>query len=125
MPGFAGTGKATLLRDNQQVYLWQNEPVAAGTLSIAYELARISHSFYPWGLSVEVMFAAAPGAFEIDIMGANNDSAGNYIQIGSIATVNATNVGRWDMPSNVWPKYIAAFMKTLGNAVNTSLQVTR
>jgi hypothetical protein len=125
MPGFGGSGKATLLRDNQQVYLWQNEPVAAGALSVAFELARISHSFYPWGLSIEVMFSAAPGAFEIDIMAANNDVAANYIQIGSIATVNATNVGRWDMPTNIWPKYVAGFVKSLTNAVNTTLQVTR
>jgi hypothetical protein len=125
MPGFAGSGKAQLLRDNQQVYLWQNEAVAAGVLSVAFELARVSHSFYPWGLSCEVAFAGAPGAFEIDIMAANNDSAANFISIGTITTVNNANVARWDMPTNIWPKYIAGFVKTLTNAVNVSLQVTR
>jgi len=125
MSGFAGTGRATLLRENQQVFLWQNEPVAAGTLSAAYELARVSRSFYPWGLSVEVKFSANPGAFEIDLMAANNDSAANYYQIGSITTANAANVGRWDMPAGVWPKYVAGLVKTLTNAVNTTLQVTR
>jgi hypothetical protein len=107
MPGYQGQGQAKLLSDNQQKYLWQNEPVTAGALSIAYELTRVSRSFYPWGLSFEVMFSAAPGAFEIDITAANNDIAGDYIQIGTITTANATNVGRCDMPSNVWPKYVA------------------
>lgn len=125
MPAYGGTGKATLLRENEQRYLWQNETASAGTLSIAYELARINRSFYPWGLSFEVVFSAAPGTFEIDLMGSNNDIAANFISLGTISTVNGSNVGRWDMPSNLWPKYVAAFVKTLTNAVNVTLQVTR
>jgi hypothetical protein len=126
MPGFKGTGQATLLRENQQVYLWQAETVVAGSLSIAFELARITGAFYPWGMSFELVFSAAPGTFEIDIMGANNDLAANYVSLGTISTVNANDVGRWDMSSNLWPKYVAAFMKTLTNiGALTTLQVTR
>jgi hypothetical protein len=126
MPGYGGIGKAALLRENEQRFLFQNELVAVGTLSIAYELARINRSFYPWGLSAEVSFSGNPGAFEIDIMGANNDSAANYISLGTITAVNGTLIGRWDMPSNLFPKYVAAFVKTLANAtVLTTLQVTR
>ena len=125
MSGYDGTGQATLLRENQQKYLWQNEAVAVGTLSVAYELARINRSFYPWGLSFEATFSSAPGAFEIDIMGANNDIAANFISLGTISTVNSANVGRWDMTPGLWPRYVAGFMKTLTNAVNVTLQVTR
>jgi hypothetical protein len=125
MPGYQGMGQAALLRENQQKYLWQNETVTAGSLSIAFELARINRSFYPWGLSFEVIFSAAPGTFEIDIMGANADFAANFISLGTISTVNSANVGRFDMPTNLWPKYVAGFMKTLSSAVNTTLQVTR
>lgn len=125
MPDYFGPSKSTLLRENQQYYLWQAETVPAGTLSIAIELARVPRSYYPWGLSFEVVFSAVPGSFEIDIMGANNDLAANYISLGSISTVNANNVGRWDMGVNLWPKYVAAFMKTLTNTVSTTLQVTR
>jgi hypothetical protein len=125
MPGYAGTGKATLLRENQQVYLWQNERVTVGELSIAFELARVNRSFYPWGLSAEVSFSGNPGTFEIDIMGANDDLAANFISLGQVTTVNSTFVGRWDMTPGAWPKFIAGFVKTLTNTVNTTLQVTR
>jgi hypothetical protein len=133
MPAYAGNDLATLLRNNQQAYLWQNELVTAGgaatppsfvSLSLAFQLERINRSHYPWGLSFEAIFTGAPGAFEIDIMGANNDLYTNYVQLGTITAVNGFNVGRWDMPTNVWPKYVAAYMKTLGNAVNVTLQVT-
>lgn len=126
MPEYAGSGQAQLLRENQQKFLWQSESIATGVLSVAFELARVPRTFYPWALSFEATFSAAPGAFEIDIMGANNDVVGSYISLGTIATVNSANVGRWDMPSNLWPKYVCASLKTLTNTgVLTTLQVTR
>ena len=128
MPAYPGTDLAKILANNRQVYLWNNETVAAGasigSLSVSFELERHNRSFYPWGLSVEVWFSEAPGTFEIDIMGANNDSLGHYVQIGSIVAVNSSNVGRWDMATNIWPKYIAAYLKTLTNAVNVSAQAS-
>jgi len=134
MPAYPGNNLAKPLINNRQHFLWNAETVpvnaSAGSLSMAFELQRVNQSFYPWGLSFEAWFSAAPGAFEIDIMGANNDigipSPGNYVQIGTITAVNGQNVGRWDMPSNVWPKYIAAYLKTLTNSsVLVSLQVTK
>jgi hypothetical protein len=133
MPAYAGNGQAVLLFDNRQAYLWQNEVVPAGvypgSLSVAFQLERRGGSFYPWGASVEVYFSTNPGAFEIDIVGASTDQAQNYSQIGSITVASSYvaghYVGRWDMPSNVWVKYMAAYMKTLTNAVNTTLLVTR
>ncbi len=133
MPPYPGNGLATLLRDNRQAYLWHNATVpvnaAQGSLSHAFQLERVNRAAYPWGVSFEVSFSGAPGAFEIDIMGANADigspSPGNFIQLGNITVVNASNVGRWDMPTNMWPKYVAGFVKTLTNAVTVTLQVTR
>jgi hypothetical protein len=129
MSVYAGTSQATLLRDNSQAYLWQNELItASGTLaqslSLAFQLERVNRSFYPWGLSFEAWFSAAPGAFEIDIMGANLDIATHYVQIGTITAVNSSNVGRFDMPTNIWPKYVAGYLKTLTNAVQVTLQAT-
>ena len=125
MPSYTTPGQAKLLRDNTQGILWAGESVPASTLSIGFLLERINRSFYPWGLSFEVSFSGAPGTFEIDLMAANTDTAGSYIQIGAITTVNGSNVGRWDMPSNIWPKYVAGYIKTLTNAVNTTLIVTK
>ena len=133
MPGYAGNNQAKPLINNRQHFLWDNELVpvnTTGSLSVAFELQRVNQSFYPWGLSFECQFSAAPGAFEIDIVAANNDngipSPGNYVQIGNITSVNGQNVGRWDMPSYFWPKYIAAYLKTLSNgAALITMQVTK
>jgi len=132
MPAYPGSSLAKLLRNNQQAFFWQNESVPVntypGSLSIAFQLERINRSFYPWGAAFEVSFSGNPGAFEIDIVGANADLPQNYIYLGTINAVNSyvagSYVGRWDMPSNVWVKYVAGYMKTLTNAVNTTLQVT-
>jgi hypothetical protein len=113
--------------------LWDNEVVPVdtypGSLSRAFYLQRINQSSYPWGASFEVTFSGGPGTFEIDILGANTDNPQNYIQIGTIVSVSSYvpgfYVARWDMPSNVWVKYVAAYMKTLTNAVNVTLQATR
>lgn len=130
MPSYQGSGLAKLLRDNQQAYFWNNEGVAIGELSVAFQLERINRTFYPWGASFEVVFSGNPGTFEIDIMGANNDVQANYIELGSItsaagSTVAGQYVGRWDMASNMWPKFVAGYVKALGNVVNVALQVTR
>ena len=130
MPGYPGNDLANLLRSNQQAFLWNNENAAAGALSAAVQLERISHSSYPWGVAFDVQFSGAPGAFEIDIVGAQDDvgypNPGQYVVLGTITAVNSSNCGRWDMPSNMWPKFVAAILKTLTNsAVNTTLRVTR
>jgi len=131
MPAYSGINQATLLRENRQVFCWQNEtvPVSAanGSLSVAFQLERVRSVSYPWGFSVEVAFAGAPGAFEIDVMGSDTDNPAYYNKIGSITAVNATNVGRFDGigPNLTYPKYVALYMKTLGNSVTVTAQLTR
>jgi hypothetical protein len=71
MPGFQGTGKATLIRDNQQLFLFQQETNVTGRPSIALQLERINRSAYPWGMSFQISFTdvngnpADPGTFEV------------------------------------------------------------
>jgi hypothetical protein len=133
MPAYPGNNLASPLLDNRQVYLWNNESVpvntSPGSMSMSVSLQRVNQSYYPWGLSFEAWFSGDPGTFEIDILGSNTDIGyplpGHYVQLGSITVVNGSYVGRWDMPSNMWPKYIAGYLKTLTNAVNVTLQVTR
>jgi len=139
MPAYSGINQAALLRENKQVFCWKNEVVAAsaatGSLSVAFQLERVRSVSYPWGFSVEVAFTdattglpSAPGAFEVDVMGADTDNPNYYIKIGSITAVNAFNVGRFDgIGSNLtYPKYVALYMKTLGNAgVAVTGQLTR
>lgn len=125
MPNYTNNAQATLLYENTQKFLWLNESVGASTLSIAYQIHRATGTFYPWGMSFEATFGGDPGTFEIDIMGANTDNKGNYVLLGTITSVNASHVGRWDMPGNMWPKYVAGYIASLGNAVSTTLAVTR
>lgn len=129
MPNYGSNAQAALLRDNQQKFLWNAETVANGTMSIAFQLERINRSFYPWGAAFDVQFSGAPGAFVLSIVGAQDDvgvpTPGQYVVLGTITTVNATNCGRWDMPSNVWPKFVAAVMTSITNSVTTTLRVTR
>lgn len=136
MPGYAGAGQAGFLDVNRQAFLWLNDTVAAGSVpasfSLAYQIRRLDNSFYPWGLSLELSFAANPGSFEVDILGANTDALPNYILLGSITQASASGISgtggfvyRYDMASNLWPRYVVGYMKTLGNAVAVTLQATR
>jgi hypothetical protein len=140
VPSYPGPNQATLLLNNRQGYLWQNETPPAGTqpsattsgsLSASFELQRINQSFYPWGLSFELTFSGAPGDFEVDLLAANNDVPTSYVVFASITQAATAGVAtgsytyRYDMASNVWPKYVAAYLKTLNNSVSVTLQVTK
>lgn len=131
MPAYSGINQAQSLRENKQVFAWQNETVPAsaanGSLSQAWQLERVRSVSYPWGFSVEVSFSGAPGTFEVDIMGADTDNPNYFNKIGSIIAVNSNNVGRFDCIGTtlVYPKYVALYMKTLGNSVTVTGQITR
>jgi hypothetical protein len=132
MPAYPGNGLATLLSYTKQGIFWQGEtvPVAAaqGSLSVAFQLQRVDSAFYPWGFAVEVQFSGAPGTFEIDVMGAETDNGaplpGNYVKIGMINAVNASNVGRFETMA-LYPKYVALYVATLPNAVTITAKISR
>ena len=134
MPAYPGSGLAQELQSNRQVYLWETETVPVGTypvsLSVAYQLERVPNVIYPWGLSFELSFSGNPGNFEVDILAANNDIPTSYVKIGSITQSSQIGVSgsytyRFDMASNIWPKFIAAYLSILTNAVNVTLQATK
>jgi|SRR5215472_12290494 len=125
------TGRATLLRTNSQVWLFQQEQVAAGRASMAVQLERISRSSYPWGLSVQIYFTdvngkpSDPGAFEVDVQSSDIDQDSMFCTISQINSgLNASFAGRLELVS-FWAKYIRVFVKTLTNAVYTSVMATR
>ena len=133
MSGYGGTGQATLLRDNRQQFLFQQEVNVTGRASIAVQLERVNRSFYPWGVSFELFFTDAngnpanPGVFEVDIQTADIDQDTHYCTINALAGagfLNSNYVGRLELPS-FWAKYVRGYVKTLTNAVYTSLLVTR
>lgn len=128
MGAYEGVNQAKLLRENRQEFLWHNDTVpasaAVGSLSKAVQLERVRSVSYPWGFSVEVAFSGNPGTFEVDVMVADTDNPNYFIPWTTITQVNATNVGRVDV-LNSWAKYVALYMKTLGNAVTVTGQITR
>jgi hypothetical protein len=131
MAGYQGTGKAVLIRDNQQKYLFQQETGVTGRASIALQVERVNRSFYPWGVSFQIAFTNAagapadPGAFEIDIQTSDMDQDTQYCTLNAFSgTLNASFVGRVEL-TTLYAKYIRAYVKTLTNAVYVTALVTR
>ena len=130
--GYRGTGQAVLLRDNQQIFLLQQQQIAAGSSTMAVQLERINRSFYPWGLSFQLAFTdvngnpASPGTFELDIQTSDIDQDNQYVgaTANQITTVNTNNVARLEL-TTLYAKYVRGFMKTLGNSVYVTLLATR
>lgn len=133
MPGYGGTGMATLIRENQQKYLFQQETNVTGRASIAVQLERIPRASYPWGVSFHIAFTDAngnpadPGTYEVDIQTSDIDKDTQYCTISSLVgagSLNASFVGRIELPS-FWAKYVRANVVTLTNAVFVTVLVTR
>ena len=125
MPGYAGTSSAQLLYENRQAYLFQNETVAAGVASIAYQLRRERGAFYPWGISLEIFFSGDPGSLEVDLQDADIDEDSHYVTVDTItAGLNASYVTRIELPS-FYTKYVRVKLVTLTNSVTTSVLLTR
>jgi hypothetical protein len=125
MPGYAGTAQAALIRDNNQKYLWNNETVAVGEASIAFQIERVNRTFYPWGISLEIFFSGNPGAFEVDLQDADIDMDSHYVTVDAITVgLNASYVTRIELPS-FYTKYVRVKLVALTNPVNVSVLLTR
>lgn len=126
-PGiYPGSGQASLLRPGQYCYVLQNSNISAGQSSIALQLERVKTGFfYPIGFSVEVSFASAPGAFEIDVQTADTDQDGFYVKNTALTGgLNTNNVGRIEMVS-YWALFMRLNVVSLTNAVAVTAKVTR
>lgn len=125
MPGYAGTARAQLLYENRQAYLFQNETVANGTASIAYQLRRERGAYYPWGMSLEFTFSADPGTFEVDVETADTDDNAHYVSLIALTNgLNTSYVGRIELPS-FWAKFVRVQVITLTNTVAITVLLTR
>lgn len=142
-PGiYPGPGQASLLRANEQQWLFQNNLIAGGgtvalngsnpSASIAVQLERKPGVYYPFGVSLQVFFtnvsgaAANPGAFEIDLQTSDIDQDSQYVPVltGLTTGLNASFAGRIES-STLWTRYARAYVKTLTNAVYSSILITR
>lgn len=130
MPFYPGSGKAKLINANDQVLLFNADRPGPGTpnkASIAVLLARgqQAQGGFPFQFAVELSFSGAPGTFEVDIQGSETDTDASYILLGTaITTVNSSNYARFDGVS-FYPRFVRAFVKTLGNDVTVTAVITR
>jgi hypothetical protein len=124
MPAYPGNNLAQLLYENRQAFFFDSETVAAGVASVAYELRRERGATYPWGFSVQALFSADPGTFEIDIEVSDIDVDSAYVLADKIDAVGGGFSGRYDT-TTVWAKFVRARMVSLANAVNATVMVTR
>lgn len=125
-PGlWPGNTKAELLHVNQQAYLLRATRIVAGQASIAVQIERGNRGFYPWGLGIQVEFSGAPGTFDIELAGSEDDRDVSYVNMVQINAVNANNVGRGALGVTNWPKYVRANVVSLTNDVLVTFLVTR
>lgn len=105
MPTYAAVGSVGGLRGNPE-NVWAAETPASGSGGASASKAVALPAEYSNGLrpfSVSAKFAAAPGAFEVDVQVADADVDANYqtIQNGNITTVDAVNnTFHVDVPTN-------------------------
>lgn len=129
MPFYPGAGQAKVIDPNAPLkYFWSNERVSAGQASVAFQLARVKGAYYPWGAAIEITFSATPGTFQVDIQGAEKDQDANYNKLSATSIINAVNgsfVGRYDLGSPLYPKFIRLYTTTFPNDVLITATLTR
>lgn len=121
MPAYAA-GNATQLSPGDQVAVFNAEAIAAGTASQAVSAQRAGST--PYGESWEIIFSAAPGAFQVDIQHADTDVDAAYVTVNSVSAVNTNQAARVELPA-CWAKFSRCKVVTLTNVVNTTARVTR
>lgn len=101
--------------------VWNNEAVAAGGKSVPICLARSAN--LPNCVSVQLEFAADPGAFAVDLQVADTDADKYYVTKATLNTgLNPTFVGRMEV-TNLVAKFARLKMVTKTNAVNVTAKM--
>jgi hypothetical protein len=123
-----GTLPPSALGLGESIVVWNAEQPAIGTggVSASQQIAAARSKGNPQGICFEGFFAAAPGAFEIDVQGAMNDIDAQYQTLpnGNITTVDATNqTFLFEDSSSRW-RFYRALMRARANAVNVTAQFT-
>jgi hypothetical protein len=116
-------GSATpLTLTTMGVAVWNNEavPTAPANQSVSIPIGLKRNTNAPNCLSVEVSFAANPGAFAIDLQTSDTDSENYYVTKATLNTgLSATFTGRIEA-TNIVAKFARLKMVTKTNAVNVS-----
>jgi hypothetical protein len=123
MPVYANA-TASLLNTNFQRVVWNGETIAANSASTAVLLERQKSASYPFGAAFQIAFTTAPGTFDVEVQGSEDDTDATYVKLASITAVNSSNVGRYDMVA-FYPKYVRLFVRTLTGSKVATAVITR
>ena len=123
---YSANSPAIALYSGDTGYAWNGETPAVGSSSQQFALPRAPWAAVPQALSVEIVFAGAPGAFEVDAQTADTDADANYVKEtnGAITVVSANNVARLELPSTV-ARFLRLNLVSLTNNVAITARVTR
>jgi hypothetical protein len=126
MPPY-GSLPPTALYPGDSALAFNAEKPNSGVMSQAFAISPSPGAQAP-SVSIEVDFAAAPGAFEFDIYESDTDVSTKYIGVPAamiINSVNASNHAKVDLAPFLGT-FIAILSKIQNaNAVNATVKITR
>jgi len=123
LSAYAGGNQATALDPGVQGTAFNAESVKT-TLPASLAFAMTRGGGQPFGVSWELIFSAAPGAFQIDVQHADTDSETSYVTVNSVTAVNANQAARVELPA-CWTKFSRLKVVSLANDVQLTARCTR
>ena len=99
--------------------LWPATPELVTVGEASLEVALPRSPFKPTMFSVEITFSAALGVFEFDVQTADTDADGSYVKIGSLSTVNASNIARLEIEGTV-SRFVRLLVASFANAATVT-----
>lgn len=127
MPAYNTLNPPTALYPGDSGLAFNAEQPATGELSQQFALAPFQGNS-PAAVSVEIVFAANPGAFQLQVWESDTDTLNDYIEVsaaGAVTTVNWNFVARVDLSPFLGAFIAIACIAAAGNAVNLTCKITR
>jgi hypothetical protein len=127
-----------MLGVGEQKQVWSAETPTPGATMAAttIPIALCNPPAQGQAVSVSVAFSAAPGAFEVDLLTADQDTSGpaqtsatnlaswqNYVQKATVTSVNASNVARMEV-TGIKAKFCALQLVSRANSVSATAIIT-
>jgi hypothetical protein len=113
--------------DSAQVWAAEQPSPGSGNAAASQRLAVGTSAGNPGGFSVTGFFAAAPGAFEIDVQVSDVDADTQYQTCanGNITSVDSTNNTFHFDGSTVLATFVRLLMRSRTNGVNVTADIRR
>jgi hypothetical protein len=120
MPAYGSSTPATL-ESGRPTLVWNNENVpTSGAAQMSQAVCLRRNPNLPNCVSVEVIFAANPGTFGVDLQAADTDQDSFYVTKATLNSgLNGTFAGRIEA-TNLVAKFLRLRMATLTNNVKVT-----